>query len=166
MKTYSGKYIVKNKGKYEGDPSNIQYRSMWERHCFEWCDNNSKVTKWSSEEVIVPYYYEVDKRYHRYFVDLKIVIEGKTLLVEVKPHKQTSPPKGKINTKSKINEAYTYVKNSNKWEAANEYANDRGWKFVIWTEKELTEMGILPKTPGKLKKQKALRPYRKKKPKK
>jgi hypothetical protein len=29
----------------------------------------------------------------------------------------------------------TYVKNINKWEAANEYAKDRGWKFVIWTEK-------------------------------
>ena len=33
-----------------------------------------------------------------------------------------------------MTEALTYVKNMNKWEAANEYAKDRKWKFEIWTE--------------------------------
>lgn len=126
---------------------------MWERHCFKWCDNSTSVKKWSSEEVVVPYLYEVDKKVHRYYVDLKIVFENKkTLLVEIKPQNQTVPPKGKRKTKRFLNEAYNYVKNVNKWSAAKEYAEDRGWAFEIWTEKELTEMGILPKRYPKSKK--------------
>ena len=86
---YKGKFTPKNKSKYEGDPTNIIYRSLWERQCFRWCDENPKVKAWSSEEVVIPYYYEVDKKYHRYFVDLKIVTEEKTILVEIKPEKET-----------------------------------------------------------------------------
>ena len=62
----------------------------------------------------------------------------------------------------------TYVKNMNKWETAEGYAKDRGWEFQIWTEKTLTEMGIMPKqsTKGALKPLKKLKPFRKKKPRK
>ena len=112
---YKGKYTPKNKSKYEGDPTNIIYRSMWERHCFRWCDENPKVKKWSSEEVVIPYLYEVDRRYHRYYMDLKIVFENKTVLVEIKPDKETRPPTGSRRTKKYISEGYTYVKNMNKW---------------------------------------------------
>jgi hypothetical protein len=31
----------------------------------------------------------------------------------------------------------TWGKNEAKWKAAREYAKDRGWEFVILTEKEL-----------------------------
>jgi hypothetical protein len=133
---------------------------MWERHAFNWCDTNKKVIKWSSEEVVIPYFYEVDKKYHRYFMDLKIVFEDKSvLLVEIKPNNQTTPPTGDKRTKKYLNEAYTYIRNRQKWEAAEQYAADRGWKFEIWTEKELSRKGILPNVPGKLPK---LKPYRKK----
>jgi len=160
---YSGRYIVKNKKKYKGDFDKVVYRSLWEKHVFKWCDDNPKVKEWSSEEIVVPYYYEVDKKYHRYFVDLKIVTEEKTLLVEIKPEKETNPPTGEKRTKKYINEGLTYIKNMNKWEAANEYAKDRGWEFQIWTEKTLQEMKLLTKpVPGKLKKMKPLPPYRKK----
>ena len=120
MKTYSGKYKPKNPQKYKGDYTKIVYRSMWERHCFKWCDEQSDVISWSSEEVVVPYLYEVDKKYHRYFVDLKITFKNKkTVLVEIKPDKETRPPKnpGK-KTKRYITEGLTYVKNMNKWKAA------------------------------------------------
>ena len=80
---YSGLYKVKNRQKYKGDASKVVYRSLWEKAVFQWCDNNPKVRNWSSEEVIVPYFYEVDKKYHRYFVDMKIVFDDKTLLVEI-----------------------------------------------------------------------------------
>lgn len=162
---YSGRYTVNNRRKYIGDVDNVVYRSLWERHVFRWCDNNPEVKQWSSEEVVVPYYYDVDKRYHRYFVDLKIVMKEKTILVEIKPEKETAPPVGQKRTKRYINESLTYVKNMNKWEAANTYAKDRGWEFQIWTEKTLQEMGLLPKPmPGKIKKPlKKLPPYRKKK---
>ncbi len=160
---YSGRYQVKNPKKYKGDFTNVVYRSLWERNVFRWCDDNPKVKGWSSEEIVVPYYYDVDKRYHKYFVDLKIVMEDKTLLVEIKPEKETAPPTGQKRTKRYINESLTYIKNMNKWEAANEYAKDRGWEFQVWTEKTLQEMKLLTKpVPGKLKKLKPLKPYRKK----
>lgn len=160
-KTYQGKYTVKNPHKYKGDITNIVYRSMWERHCFKWCDENTNVKSWGSEEIVVPYLYDVDKKYHRYFVDLKISFnDGTTLLVEIKPEKETNPPKNPgRKTKRYLNEGLTYVKNVNKWKAADSFAKDRGWKFVIWTEKTLSDMGILPK----IKPLKPLTPMRRKK---
>jgi len=165
MKTYTGKYRVVNAHKYRGDVTNVIYRSQWEKQCFLWCDRNSNIKEWSSEEVIIPYFYDVDKRYHRYFMDLKFTTkENKTYLIEIKPEKQTKLPKNPNKSKRYISEALTYVKNQNKWQAAQEYALDRGWYFQIWTEKELQNLGILQKpTPGKLKQMKPLRPYRKKK---
>jgi len=154
MKTYSGKYRIKHRSKYQGDADNIIYRSGWEARCFSWCDNNPSIKKWSSEEIVIPYLYEVDKRYHRYFVDLKIMFkDGKTVLVEIKPEIQTAPPKytGR-KTKRYINEGMTYIKNMNKWKAAENFAKDRDWEFQIWTEKTLRSMGILPKQLKALKK--------------
>lgn len=165
MKTYTGKYRVVNTHKYRGDVTNVIYRSQWEKQCFLWCDRNSNIKEWSSEEVVIPYFYDVDKRYHRYFMDLKFTTkENKTYLIEIKPEKQTKLPKNPNKSKRYISEALTYVKNQNKWQAAQEYALDRGWYFQIWTEKELQNLGILQKpTPGKLKQMKPLKPYRKKK---
>ena len=163
---YSGRYKVVNIKKYKGDFDNVIYRSMWEKKVFQWCDNNPDVKEWSSEEVVVPYYYEVDKRYHRYFVDIKITFtNNKTILVEIKPEKETEPPTGEKRTKRYINEGLTYIKNMNKWEAANDYAKDRGWEFQVWTEKTLQEMKLLPKSmPGKIKKPlKRMKPFKRKK---
>ena len=160
---YSGRYSIKNPSKYSGDSSNIVYRSLWEKAVFQWCDKNPKVKGWSSEEIVVPYYYDVDKKYHKYYVDVKIVFEDKTLLVEIKPEKETVPPVGAKRTKRYITEGLTYVKNMNKWEAADNYAKDRGWEFQVWTEKTLQEMKLLSKpVPGKLKSYKPLPTYRKK----
>jgi|TARA_B110000908_G_scaffold170834_1_gene231554 hypothetical protein len=160
---YSGKYTVKNPVKYQGDPSKVIYRSLWEKYCFKWADLSPDVKGWSSEEVVIPYYYDIDKKYHRYFMDLKVTwSNGKTWLIEIKPEKETQPPKGDRRTKRYLQEGMTYVKNMNKWEAANKYALDRKWEFHIWTEKKLQEMGLMPKP---LKKLKPL-PKPKKKPKK
>ena len=161
---YSGKYRVSKPKKYQGDPTKVTYRSLWELGAFKWCDNNPDVISWSSEETVIPFICYVDKKYHRYFIDLKIRFKGgKTILVEIKPDKETKPPKRPDKSKRYINEAMTFVKNQNKWKAANEYAKDHGYEFQIWTENTLTKMGILPKLKplGKLK---PLTPFRKKKP--
>ena len=164
---YSGKFKIKNVNKYKGDFDNVIYRSLWERNVFKWCDENPKVKSWSSEEVIVPYFYEGDKRYHKYFPDIKIVFEDKTILVEIKPEKETHPPTGQRRTKQYIAEGLSYIRNMNKWEAANDYAKDRGWDFQIWTEKTLQEMKLLQgPAPGKLGKYKPYKPFRKKRRKK
>lgn len=159
---YSGKYKVKNKSKYTGNCDNVVYRSMWEKYCMMYFDKSSEVKNWSSEEIVIPYVYDVDKKYHRYFMDFKVKwANGSVSLIEVKPNKETTPPK-KTNTRNKkyMTEALTYVKNMNKWEAANNYAKDRGWKFEIWTEIELRIMGIMPKPLKPLKK---MKPFTKKK---
>ena len=158
---YSGRYKVKNREKYKGDVDGVIFRSMWERHCFKWCDENKEIKSWSSEEVVIPYFYDVDKKYHRYFMDLKITFKsGKTILVEIKPEKETQPPKKPDKSKRYISEAMTYVKNRNKWQAASKFAKDNNWGFQIWTEKTLTKMGIMPK---QIKPLKPLKPLRKKK---
>jgi|SRR6056300_685247 hypothetical protein len=162
---YSGRYRVKNRSKYKGNPDNVVFRSLWERNAFKWCDETKEVKYWVSEEVVIPYLWEVDKKYHRYFMDLKITFSnGKTVLVEIKPEKETKPPafNGK-KTKRYINEGMTYIKNMNKWSAAQEYAADRGWGFEIWTENKLSIMGILPKPKKTIKPIKKLPPLKVKK---
>ena len=138
------KYIPLFPEKYTGDPSNIIMRSSWETRFASWCDKNPSVLKWSSEETIIPYKCPTDNRIHRYFVDFKItVITGKTYLVEVKPKTQTQPPiyPGK-RTQRYLQESLAFMKNQAKWEAASEFAKDRGWEFKIITEHEL---GLAPK---------------------
>lgn len=167
MKTYKGIYKIKNPQKYKGDTDNVVYRSGWEMNVMNWCDTNSSVVEWSSEEVIIPYLCETDKRMHRYFVDFYVKYRnGRVVLIEVKPAKETLPPKGAgrgASRKRYLTEGMTYIKNVSKWKAANEYCKDRGWHFEIWTENELRNMGILPKPLGKkpFKPLKKLKPYRK-----
>ena len=130
--------------KYTGDPTNIIMRSSWETRFASWCDKNPSVLKWSSEETVIPYRCPTDSRIHRYFVDFKITVStGKTYIVEVKPAAQTQPPiyPGR-QTQRYITESLTFIKNKAKWEAAIEFARDRGWEFKIITEKEL---GLSPK---------------------
>lgn len=108
-----------------------------------WCDTNSAVIKWQSEETIIPYICPTDNRPHRYFVDFKIQVrdkEGKlkTYLVEIKPDSQTRPPSTpQRKTKRYIQEVMTWGKNDAKWKAAKEYCKDRGMEFVILTEHHL-----------------------------
>lgn len=141
---YKGKYKLKNPNKYIGDTSNIVYRSHWERQCFRWCDDNPKVKKWSSEELVIPYRCATDNKVHRYFVDLLIKFEnGKVYCIEIKPKSQTTlPKKGKKNTKRFLNETLTYAKNESKWKAAKSFCDDKGWHFAIWTEDTLKSIGI------------------------
>jgi hypothetical protein len=161
MKTYVSKFVPKNKKKYNGNADNITARSSWERNVFIWCDNNKDIVKWSSEEVIIPYHYEVDKRTHRYFPDVFIEMKnGDKLLVEIKPDKETRPPQSGKKTKRYLNEAMIYVKNMNKWAAAEKYAKDHGWKFEVWTEKTLQKMKIMPRKPKSLPQMKPLRKRR------
>jgi hypothetical protein len=141
---YSGRYITSKPEKYSGDPTKIFYRSLWERQVFKWCEANSQVKKWSSEETVIPYRCKTDNKMHRYFVDVKIeLMNGQVILVEIKPKKEVSPPKKPSRqTKKYLQEVMTYVKNQSKWEAAEEYCMARGWQFSIWTEDTLKSFGI------------------------
>jgi len=142
---YSGKWKPKNTNKYKGDYTKITYRSLWERNTFRWMDTNTNVISWNSEEVVIPYICGTDRKVHRYFVDIWFKdVNGKVYLVEIKPKKETTPPKSPKNRKTKryINESLTYVKNASKWKAAQEYCEERGWIWQIWTEDTLGALGI------------------------
>jgi len=129
--------------KYKGDPTNIIYRSSWEKRCMVYFDRNENVIEWESEEFFIPYKSKIDGRIHRYFPDFKIKVKKpdgqiEHILIEVKPYYQTIPPEKKSRvTKRFINEVKTYGINISKWEAAEEFCKDRNWKFMILTEKEL-----------------------------
>ena len=141
---YKGKFTPKNPQKYVGDVKGIVYRSLWERNAFRWIDANANIVAWNSEEVVVPYICGTDNKVHRYFMDLWFkTSDGKTYIVEIKPKRQTQPPKEpKRKTRRYIKESLTYIKNQSKWEAASEFAADRGWHFQVWTEDTLKSMGI------------------------
>jgi hypothetical protein len=140
---YSGLFRPKNPQKYVGDPNNIVYRSSWECRVMDWLDRNRDIISWASEELIVPYISPVDNRVHRYFPDFLVKLRNKegqlkTLMIEVKPKKQTQPPMQQRRiTKQYITEVTTWGVNQAKWKAAEEYCLDRGWQFKIMTEEHL-----------------------------
>ena len=74
---YSGKYRPKNPKKYIGDKTKIFYRSLWERKFMVYCDTNTSVIEWGSEEIIIPYISPRDKQIHRYFPDFYIKVQQK-----------------------------------------------------------------------------------------
>ena len=144
---YQGRFKPKNPSKYMGDPTNIIYRSSWELRLMSYLDDHKNVLRWSSEEVVIPYRSPIDGKRHRYFPDFyveQINTNNKVdkILIEVKPKYQTMPPvvqttKTKKPTKRYINEVKTWGINKAKWDAAQEYCKDRGWKFEIMHEDHL-----------------------------
>ncbi len=72
-RTYKGSFAPKNLSKYKGNPDKITYRSSWERDVMVFLDESPKVKKWNSEEFVVRFFYEVDKKYHRYYVDFWVL---------------------------------------------------------------------------------------------
>ena len=137
-----GIYKPINPKKYKGQDLPI-YRSGYELKFFRWCDTNSRVLEWGSENYVIPYLNPVDNKYHRYFVDnyvkLKISDEKtEKYLIEIKPFKQTlKPEKGNKRNTTFLYEARTFIQNKAKWEAAKKFCDNKGFKFLILTEKEL-----------------------------
>lgn len=142
-KYLQGYFKPKHPEKYKGDASRIIYRSSWELKLMMWLDKNDDVISYSSEEHVVPYRSPIDGKMHRYFPDFLVKVKTrdkktKVLMIEVKPDRETREPVKKTKlTKQYINEVQTWGVNSAKWDAAEEYCKDRGWEFVVMTEKHL-----------------------------
>lgn len=143
QKYYQGIFKPKNPEKYKGDVKNIVYRSSYELKLMFFLDNHPDIIQWGSEEIIIPYKSPIDGRLRRYYMDFIVKKKGpdkkqETILVEVKPAKLLTPPeKKKKVTKRYLTEAHTYAINMAKFKAAEEYCKKKGWKFQIFTEKEL-----------------------------
>ena len=146
---YKGKYRPINPVKYNGDPTKITYRSLWERHFMVYLDTTEEVLWWNSEAIAVPYVSPADNKIHSYYPDFvfhirenhkdieKLSIE-KTYMIEIKPQKQTKPPNPKRKkTKSLYNEQRRYAINKAKWKQAMKYCDIKEWHFKLLTEADI-----------------------------
>ena len=140
---YSGLYKPLNPKKYRGNPSRIVYRSLWEKKYMKYCDTTPGILEWGSEEIIIPYISPIDKRPHRYYPDFYIKVREKSgkiskYIIEIKPKKQTKPPYDKDKRTAAYRRAVlTFAKNRAKWDAAQDFCEDRQMKFLILTEDHL-----------------------------
>ncbi|OUW99148.1 MAG: head completion protein [Flavobacteriales bacterium TMED228] len=138
MRYKQGKYFPNNPRKYKGNYRNVVYRSGWELKFMKFCDTNSNITEWGSEEVKIPYISPLDNKRHTYYPDFYLKTNGKKYIVEVKPFKQTKEPKKQRKmTKGNITEVMTWGVNQAKWKYATEYCKDHNMEFMLITEKEL-----------------------------
>lgn len=140
-----GIFSPKNRDKYKGKFP-IIYRSGLELKVMRWFDNNENIITWGSESIVVPYQSPLDGRLHRYFVDLVAALKDKSgeikkLLIEIKPSKQTVKPEPTKNKKPStfIYETTQWVTNQAKWKAAEQWAKNKGYQFLILTEKNIND---------------------------
>ena len=137
-----GVYCPINKEKYIGK-DNPRYLSSWELKLFSFCDNSPNIVKWCSEKVVIPYLDTLTNKTRNYYVDMLFSMRTEkgivNYLVEVKPFRETQPPK--ISKKKKpstmLYEQMTWQKNQDKWKAAKKVAEQNNLKFIILTENEL-----------------------------
>jgi hypothetical protein len=140
--SYKGWFTPKHRSKYKGDSENVVYRSSWELRVMKWLDENPSVIWWASEELIIKYRSPIDQRIHRYFPDFIVRLKQKngiesTVVIEIKPHKQTIKPVQKRKTNRFLQEAATYAVNQEKWRAADLFCKEHGWQFKVLTEKDI-----------------------------
>ena len=142
--TYKGKFMPENREKYKGSIDKITYRSSWELFIMKWCDRNTHVVKWNSEEVVIPYFCNAEGKRRRYFMDFWVRFDnGQEFLFEVKPHKETQPPvkPSRMTLKAKerfMRELYTYSVNTDKWKAAQKVCEKHhNMHFRVITEHTL-----------------------------
>ena len=138
---YKSKYAPKYHKKYIGDPTKIICRSTWERKVCKFMDLNENVLKWASEEISIPYFSQIDNKWHKYYPDFFCEILKKDkkiskLVIEVKPKKQTKEPVNK-KTKSYLREMKTFHINTCKWIAATDFCKKNNWEFKILTEEDI-----------------------------
>jgi type III restriction enzyme len=125
-KKKNGRY---RRGIYSSPVAGIcKFRSSWEEKYMCYLDNNSEVDVWSYEKLAIEYVAnkstgKIRKYYPDFLVQLK---SGSKLVVEIKQ-------KRKIDTLA--------VKK--KTQAAEKWCSENGASFVLITEIELKELGIL-----------------------
>lgn len=148
-KCRSGSFIPSNKNKYNGRYP-IIYRSSLEYQFMRICDESDSIINWSSETYTINYLSPKDYKQHRYYPDflLKVVDKNnniETIIVEIKPFKQTIKPKLPKNKTAKSLLKYQkdlieWEVNLAKWEAAVALCNKLNFKFNIITEKWLNSI--------------------------
>lgn len=113
------------------------FRSHLELRVFQSIDNDDKYTSWEAEPNLgIKYHFDGKER--TYYVDVIATHKDKGVrLIEIKPYQQTQLPKYKHGTNKKNYEYQIrqYYQNIAKWRAAKAWAIERGYTFMIITEK-------------------------------
>lgn len=131
---YKQGYVRKDSCKKYFGPGPIIYRSSYEKKFIVWLESCKKVLRWTSENIGIPYAWE-DGKIHTYFPDYYVeMVDGKKILVEIKPFSQTHPPinANEYNLKE-------WSKNKSKWMAAKEFCKRNQLEFQIITENTLNK---------------------------
>lgn len=136
-----GYYTPKHPEKYVGDVTKIRYMSSWELQTHQFFDNNSRVLRWASEEIAIPYIKPTDGRMHKYYPDYWVEyvnVDGEIFqeIIEVKPAQQTRESKSR-NPKHRLYEQLTFAVNTAKWQHAIAWCESRNMKFRIITENSI-----------------------------
>lgn len=135
-----GVYAPKFPSKYKGSSTPI-FRSQWEYRFMRFLDFNDNVIEWISEEPLIPYHNPNTGTTWNYHPDFLIKLRTQTgvkiQLIEIKPKKQTMPPKTDGRRSTVIRETMMWNMNQAKWTAAKKYCDSHGWEFKILTEKDL-----------------------------
>jgi hypothetical protein len=136
------------------DKGGFYYRSGLEHKFMIYLDNNSDVVKWNPEIVKIPYIrnawdnklQETHRTEHCYYPDFyyEIIKKDGTIarvLAEIKPYKDTIPPKiGENPTLNQIKnfeyDLKMYSKNMDKWRFAFEWCKVKGYEFIIIPDKK------------------------------
>lgn len=138
-----GKFTIKNVDKYVGN-SAPTYRSSWEWNFMNFCDKDSRILKWASEAVKIPYRDPFSGRQTVYVPDFFIQYADKkgiiqVELIEIKPQSQTLLEKAGKNRNNQLQ----WAKNQVKWRAAQEWCRKQGIKFRVLNEQDLFYNGNL-----------------------
>jgi hypothetical protein len=142
MQTNESKSVMNSVRINEGNLE-INFKSSLELKAIKYFDMNKFVNKFSLDPFAIKYYKPTTGKFHRYFVDFFVEFENnQKFLVEIKSSGETVEPKkpSKKTQKAILNyqKAYqTWLVNSAKWKACEEFCKEKGMKFIILTEKEL-----------------------------
>ena len=120
---------IRHRGTYVSTKMNVEmtYRSGWELSYFKWLDNNPEVLAYYSEPFKIPYVSNKStKKIRNYIPDLLVEYTDRKLLVEIKPSRRVA---NAVNTK--------------KFASARIWCTINNVEFVIVTEKELKQLGLL-----------------------
>jgi hypothetical protein len=141
---YRNRFFPKNTSKYIGDPTKIMCRSLWERRFCKYLDENKNILRWAFENIKIPYMSPMDNKPHFYIPDfmiekLKSDKTVETMVVEIKPFKQTKKPilTEKVSKRTFSKNMETYVINQAKWKSAKQFCDENKIQFIVITEKEL-----------------------------
>ena len=146
MATHKGLFKPRNPAKYNGNPNTIRYLSWWEFRYMQYLDKETSVRTWASEEFFLHYFRADTGRIAKYYPDFFVeYIDGSKEIIEIKPLRETQPPKQSPNKKRKtlIREAITYETNQSKFAAARAFCSKNNMKFRIITEIELKRMKLI-----------------------